>query len=142
MGIWYTVFDASHLSGKIVDVALVTQSLQGAVNAIVYGMYENVWWRRRKQQPQEQNDVEEEKVEKRREREREREREDDNDDDKNLNSPLLGRLSVSFSDPNLKDKDSRKWINRQRMKIALRRAYNSEQENQDDSPRSPSMRIV
>ena len=68
VGIWYTVFDASHLSGKIVDVALVTQSLQGAVNAIVYGMYENVWWRRRKQQPQEQNVVEEEKVEKGRRR--------------------------------------------------------------------------
>ena len=131
VGIWYTVFDASHLSGKIVDVALVTQSLQGAVNAIVYGMYENVWWRRRRQ-PQ-QNVVEEEKVE---------EEEDDNDE-KNLNSPLLlGDYHVSFSDPNLKDKDSRQWINRQRMKIALRRAYNSEQENQDDNPRSPSMRIV
>ena len=146
VGIWYTFFDAKNLSDSIVNVALVTQSLQGAVNAIVYGMYENVWWRRRKQQHvavedevevEQQDDGENDNIDNEEKKERDTAKE-------NLNSPLLMDYHVSFADPNLKDKDSRRWIHRQRMKIALRRAYGSQQENENTGNvvRSPSMRIV
>jgi len=139
VGIWYTVFDARDLSDWIIDIALVTQSLQGFVNAIAYGTYENVWWRRTPRKEIlvvcDDNQIEKDKEE-------EKKHDDDVlssvvDGGDGKDTPLLMDYHVSFADPNLKDKDSRRWISRQRKKIALRRAYGDK-----EPERSPSMRIV